>query len=68
MTAIINNTPSRSTVDAALIGPVRFGEVVEVADDGEAQALIASGHFALATKTTIKAAEALAGDDTQEDS
>ena len=67
MTKIINATPSRSTVDAALLGPVRYGEVVEVADADEAALLLASGHFLPATKDNIKTVQALAGGDTQED-
>lgn len=48
---ITNVTPSRQTVDAALCGPVLFGETVEVsAEDGAL--LIASGHFAEAETDT----------------
>ena len=68
MTKIINATPSRSTVDAALLGPVRYGEVVDVPDADEREALLASGHFLPATKDNIKTVEALAaGDATKED-
>lgn len=50
---ITNITPSRQTVDAALCGPVLFGETVEVsAEDGAL--LIASGHFAEAQTDTPK--------------
>lgn len=50
---ITNVTPSRQTVDAALCGPVLFGETVEVsAEDGAL--LIASGHFAEAQTDTPK--------------
>lgn len=59
ITAIINATPSRSTVDAALLGPVRYGDVVDVPDDGERDALVASGHFLLANKTNTEAVEAV---------
>lgn len=66
ITAIINATPSRSIVDAALLGPVRYGEVVEVLDDYERELLIASGHFQLAIKANVAAVEELLAADAKQ--
>lgn len=46
---IINVTPSRATVDAALVGPVAYGQVITV-EPADGAMLVASGHFAEATK------------------
>jgi hypothetical protein len=59
MKSIINATPSRSTVDAALLGPVAFGQVVEVEDEDDRRALIATGHFRPASKAAVDEVQAI---------